>query len=180
MKNRKLILTHQLFKDALIEMLHTKHISEISITKLCEKANLNRSTFYAHYQTPLDILHELETDTLNEIKSYLHIVDDSISSSDTEKLFYYILNFVKKHKDLFLVLFGENCPRTFTKQFLEYLQQIFPNPNITRMSDTERNYIYLYNTLGTISIIIRWLRNGTLEAEEDMAKLLSKLYRETF
>lgn len=47
------------FKKSLIELLDEKYISEISVTELCNKANMNRSTFYSHYENVIDVLDEI-------------------------------------------------------------------------------------------------------------------------
>ena len=51
----------QKIEQVLIEFLQTKELHQISVSDICKKANLNRSTFYANY---VDI-YEL-ADTLRE------------------------------------------------------------------------------------------------------------------
>ena len=39
----------QKIEQVLIEFLQTKELTQISVSDICKKANLNRSTFYANY-----------------------------------------------------------------------------------------------------------------------------------
>jgi len=45
-------------QDALLELLETKHIREISITALCEKAGVSRASFYRNYEDKTAILRD--------------------------------------------------------------------------------------------------------------------------
>ena len=62
-EDRRIKMTKRILKDALIDLMRTKHINEISIKKICETADVNRSTFYHHYQSP----EELYDDIINDI-----------------------------------------------------------------------------------------------------------------
>jgi AcrR family transcriptional regulator len=48
--------TQQALMDALIALLAVKSYDEISINEIVDRANVGRSTFYAHYQTKDDLL----------------------------------------------------------------------------------------------------------------------------
>src|SRR5699024_5578943 len=47
--DRRKQYTRKVLKESLIELLKNKPIATISVKALCEKADINRSTFYAHY-----------------------------------------------------------------------------------------------------------------------------------
>ncbi len=48
------------FQQALVELLGEKAIGAVTVKELCDRAGLNRGTFYLHYAEPMDVLHELE------------------------------------------------------------------------------------------------------------------------
>ncbi len=54
--DRRTQRTQQTLFDALIDLLKVKHYDAISVKDVIEKANVGRSTFYAHYQTKDDLL----------------------------------------------------------------------------------------------------------------------------
>ena len=57
--------TERLIRDSFHSLLAEKDFEEISIKELCEKAQINRKTFYAHY----DSLEELRQDLINRLFS---------------------------------------------------------------------------------------------------------------
>ena len=57
--NRRVTMTKLLMKNALLELLEQKELSNISVTAICEIADIHRSTFYKYYSTPTDLLREI-------------------------------------------------------------------------------------------------------------------------
>ena len=58
-----------LMDEALILLLEKKEYSFITIKEICEKAGVNRSTFYLHYETMDDLLSE----TIKYVGKKIHI-----------------------------------------------------------------------------------------------------------
>lgn len=58
-ENRRVRLTKQAIQDSLIELLDDKPIEKISISELCQIADINRTTFYNHYGSQYDVLNEV-------------------------------------------------------------------------------------------------------------------------
>ena len=61
-EDRRVTMTKRMLKDALIEMLKEKDIYHISIRELCERADVNRTTFYRYYSSQFDLLSDMERD----------------------------------------------------------------------------------------------------------------------
>jgi AcrR family transcriptional regulator len=70
-KDRRSQRSRQALIDALIELMADKTYDSISIKEIVEKANVGRSTFYAHYETKDDLLRSgferLLDETLNHV-----------------------------------------------------------------------------------------------------------------
>ena len=50
--------TAEKMDKAFLELLQRKDFSFITVKEICEKAGVNRSTFYLHYETVGDLLEE--------------------------------------------------------------------------------------------------------------------------
>lgn len=66
-ENRRVRMTKRLMKDALLELLEVKPLEKITVTDVCAAADVNRSSFYAHYQDIHALLRELEDEVLEHI-----------------------------------------------------------------------------------------------------------------
>ena len=50
--------TARCMDEALISLLKVKNLEYITVKEICEKAGVNRSTFYLHYETIADLVNE--------------------------------------------------------------------------------------------------------------------------
>ena len=66
-ENQRVKLTKRLLREALISLMEEKQIQQISVRELCEKAEINRSTFYKHYGAPENILQEIQQELITSI-----------------------------------------------------------------------------------------------------------------
>ena len=55
-EDRRSIRSRRLLWEALLALLQTEDWAEITVQKICDQADVARSTFYAHYQTKQDLL----------------------------------------------------------------------------------------------------------------------------
>ena len=55
---------------ALISLLKKKPFEYITVSEICETAGVNRSTFYLHYETIVDLLNETTRYLLDVFLSY--------------------------------------------------------------------------------------------------------------
>ena len=52
----RVIRTKKAIESAFIEILSEKSFSKITIEEICKKANINRMSFYNHYEDKYDLL----------------------------------------------------------------------------------------------------------------------------
>ena len=67
----RVIKTKNLIYSTLIELMKEKSFEEIKVSDICEKALINRSTFYAHYEDKYELLVEFLNDLKEEFKNQL-------------------------------------------------------------------------------------------------------------
>ena len=60
--DRRARMTREILKQSLIELMKNKPIHDISIKKICETADINRSTFYHHYDSQFDLFNDILND----------------------------------------------------------------------------------------------------------------------
>ena len=65
--DERVIKTKKLIKTALSELIQEKGFDHVSITDLTQRANINRGTFYLHYQDKYDLLEKFENEVLDDI-----------------------------------------------------------------------------------------------------------------
>lgn len=161
---------------ALIALMEKKSFKLLTIKELCEKANVNRSTFYSHYQNLSDLLEETRSYIIHlfieEMTKREYTLDDYRTLSD-EFLIPYLKVF-SDNRNIFLISdFYPNAYR-FSSNHLQMFEQI-AIPTCQSFGITDRNAIsYLttfYNT-GCHSIIMQWLQGGCKEETSYVCDLI--------
>lgn len=66
----------KLITDALVELLDEKTLDKITVTDVVKKADINRGTFYAHYDSVADVVTSIFENAYNIIKSSIIIFHD--------------------------------------------------------------------------------------------------------
>lgn len=67
-EDRRVTRTKAALTEALFELLGKKDFSKISVTELTRRADVDRKTFYLHYQTMDEILEEFYEDALRILR----------------------------------------------------------------------------------------------------------------
>ena len=52
--DRRTLYTRKVIKEALLELLNEKKFDKISVSQLCQQAEITRTTFYSHYNNISD------------------------------------------------------------------------------------------------------------------------------
>ena len=62
--DRRYSYTHNVLKDAMLELLHTMDFNQVTVASLCRQADVGRATFYTHFDNLTDVLEELVEDAI--------------------------------------------------------------------------------------------------------------------
>lgn len=60
--DRRVWHTRRLLQDSLLEILNDKHLEDISVKEICDRAGVNRSTFYSYFNGTRELLASLKND----------------------------------------------------------------------------------------------------------------------
>lgn len=170
--NQRTRLSKMLFKNALMDLLKEKgSVAKISVRELCDRAELNRSTFYAHYQEPNDLLIEIETELLDATEEHL----EKIGAENDIGAHKYILSFlqyIRQNDKPFRTLLIDSTDPEFRSRFMQQsIIQFVDNLRIVLPKELEQ-YIFSYILNGSTGIIIQWIRSDYAADENDIVNLL--------
>lgn len=71
----RVIKTKKNIRDAFIELRKKHSLDEIKVNLLCEKALVNKTTFYNHYQDIYELSAEMEAETLDNFLNNFKDID---------------------------------------------------------------------------------------------------------
>lgn len=166
--NRRVKMTKQILKDTLLELLETQNLHKISIRKLCDTADINRSTFYKYYGSQYELFHEMEEDLLSMIEGELSRNHDLTN----------ILGFIKAHIKLCKILINENADTDFQSKLLGLPAIINKLKNeMSEYDETEFLYAQKLILFGGYHMIVHWINTDCQESPERMTGIIMTLIR---
>ncbi len=170
--NQRTRISKLLFKNALMDLLKEKgSISKVSVRELCDRAELNRSTFYAHYQEPKDLLYEIETELLDATEEHLKKIGQE-NDIGAHKYLLSFLQYIKENDKPFRTLLIDAADPDFRSRFMQQsIIQFVDNLRIVLPKELEQ-YIYSYILNGNTGIIIQWVRSNYAIDENEIVNLL--------
>lgn len=172
--DQRVRLTQSLLKSALVQLMQEQHISKISVRAICEVADINRSTFYVHYANQYDLLNKVEQEVLDNLNKYLRSQTLDENHPISVQVLTRVLVYAKENVELFKALLSENCDFIFQKNLIE-LAQIISSQQNQAFDDRTQEYIKLFGFTGIISMLQKWLHDGTNESPEQMAEFIIQI-----
>ena len=69
-QDRRILRSKRALRDALIELMEERSFDGFSVNDLCERADLNRGTFYNHFRDKDDLLAQLEAEVMEDLERF--------------------------------------------------------------------------------------------------------------
>ncbi|MEA5078693.1 MAG: TetR-like C-terminal domain-containing protein [Anaerolineaceae bacterium] len=176
-EDRRIRITKLAIKESLVELMQTNPISKISVKMICDAADINRSTFYAHYQDQYDLLTKIEKEVITDIKEHVLPISFIEQSVTALSMFTQMLEYVKANAPLFKVLLSGNGDASFQNELM-YLGQ---EKLIEELSDENQldprvmKYLELYAISGVESIVYKWVTDGCIDETDKLSEMIFTL-----
>lgn len=176
--DKRVRYTKMFLKEALIKLLNEKPISRVTIKELCEEAEINRATFYAHYQDQYDLLEQTEMELVNNLLEYLNSLSKDPNEDRISQITKEVLRNIDANKELVCVLWGKNGDMNFQEQMTQLFRDSFITllENKNNRNTLENELIYSYTIHGCIGVMRKWLfeEYGKISIDE-LAELILRI-----
>lgn len=170
--NQRTRLSKILLKNALMDLLSEKgSVTKISVRELCERADLNRSTFYAHYSEPKELLEEVEAELLDATREHLQKIGAEKDIGAHRYLLSFLIYIKENDKPFRTLLIDAGDPEFRSKFMQQSIIQFVENLDIAFPKEQEQ-YIYSYILNGSTGVILQWMRSDYSIDENALVDLL--------
>lgn len=176
-QNRKTKYTQMVLKDSLIELMKEKSIARITIKELCEKADINRTTFYAHYTDQYQLLKSLEEETLTWVKEIIAEFSGKTTQGEVMENLKKVIEHIIENRNHIQVLMSEQGNIDFQRSLLGVIYEQcgiwLVNDMKAELIRNEQYFIFLVN--GSVGLIQHWLKNGLKESANEIAEIIYQM-----
>jgi len=150
--------TKMVIKESLLQLLTEKPIQKITVTEICELAQINRATFYTHYHDVFDLLEQIENELFAEVSATI-----MTENHDSDRLTKEILRVIERNIALCRVLFSENGDKMFLRRIIDSARektiadwhQQYPHATTQQL-----DLLYTFISGGSVAMIEQWVRTG--------------------
>lgn len=151
-------------------------MANISVTKICELADYNRSTFYANYEDIYDVLNQIELSLISPSEFQAIILQKLLTSSPAEAILTSVIALFERNEEYFPILLGPDGDPAFRKKIL---QSLLPTITTTVQRTKAEYPLFLYTleyqNAAVFSVIALWYQRGKDISQEALIQLLIRL-----
>ena len=171
-ESRRTQYTRRALRDALIELLADKPLARITVRELCERADVNRSTFYAHYPDLDSLLRDIEEDTIDWVNGTLQQLLERPDPDSVGRVIEHVCRYIADNRSHLRVLMSPQADVGFQQQLLgliysrhaiaEQLQNAAADPAEAQMR-------MRFAVSGSIGLLQYWLSTDLEASPEAVA-----------
>lgn len=157
---RNAIRSKQMIRQAYMELLQEKPYEKITATDIIQRADINRSTFYAHYPDARGILDEIMGEITQMFQALLSSIDFGTFFEDPMPVMQMVIAFLQRNQDLYQMLLRSSAALEQAEQLKKVLiQQVLDAPNLpVKDRNSAENVIRVRMLLsGLVDTCRQWL-----------------------
>jgi len=168
------IRTQEMLKNAALSLLNDGlSINQLSVQKVTQKALLNRTTFYLHYQDIEGLIAQLTQEILQALTEKIEALMQ-VQNIDEKKQLIQLLDYLYTQRHHLLILFQLD---QFENHLFQLLKKLI---EMRRHHINTTGKIYVDSQIKTASIvgvIMWWLKNGLHLSSDYIAEQIHLMYK---
>jgi len=157
-------------KNAMLALMQAKPLGSITVTELCRRCRLNRSTFYAYYPTMEHLIHDLHTDLFLQMEIDLHLERGNYGMRDKALFTSFLANECQSDSRFTLFLRSDEANLFVRNMVAHFLSRLCPQD----ASVAQRNSL-LYHMTGAFTLLCKWIYEGYPCPAEELAEQIMAL-----
>lgn len=168
----RIIKTKKALQEAILNLLENKKLENISITEICKEANINRGTFYLHYNQIEDILVEFFEELMKDLSEayyepYKHASVIYVNELNPSHI--RIFHHVKKYSKFYKIAFSRNASINYYFLLYEKIKSLFSEFRQEEFQNGINSELYLaYQANAIIGLIMDWCENNFQYSVDEM------------
>lgn len=178
--DRRVRKTRAFLLQGLIRLMNEKDIKDISVKELADLADINRGTFYLHYNDIYDMVSKLEDELFIEFNSILDRDLTTRQSPSSQATLLDIFTFLERHRELAKVMLGPHGDLAFVNRLKTLVEERLWNMMQQEKPSSDCEYGYAFIVSGCIGVIELWLDRADLHSPKEMAEICSRLFQGGF
>lgn len=169
--NRRTKYTIQLLKEALLTILTREPLAKVTITEICKEANVNRGTFYLHFESPNDLFEAIEKDISNQVRPLLKVRP----KDDLYEWGRRLVSVVEDNQIAMKIILGAKREDRVIQQIFDEAHELFLKNFAEQFDVTNRTiqeYYFTFFVNGSVGIFEKWLERKDKITADEIARII--------
>ncbi len=173
-EDRRITKTKAAIREAFFSVIKEKNAPKITVTEIAKRANIDRKTFYLHYDSTEAIINEFYQELISELLLILEKNDFFDRSFDISSLFQSLNLLIDRDIELYRHI--AKMPSYFL--FWEEIKNIVKSVVVEamsfklKMSQDELELYAEFYSAGVASAYLTWLKNEVNLTETEVANIV--------
>lgn len=174
MEDRRIKKTKKSIQEAFISLILEKNTLKITVTEISQRANIDRKTFYLHYDTTGAVIHEIIKEQVDELISILEKKHFFNNTFDMSILFQALNLVMEKNIELYRQIANSSLYNFLFEEIKKILKTSFWDSfqSIVNIPPEEFELYIEFYSAGTIAVYLKWLRNEVSIDENKLSQLV--------
>lgn len=173
--DRRVIKTEKALEDALLHLMKSKSIEQITTTELCRTAGINRNTFYAHYPNPMNLLERIQNEFIAII---VELIGTTAKEDSYSLLLERVFDAIVEHKALSMVLLSRNGDPNYLRRVIDTARvPVIEYWRImgAELPDKDLDTMFTFLSHGSKQVILQWTENDFDQSPKELAETIGNL-----
>ncbi len=158
---------------SLLSLMMEQEYKEISITSICNHSGFSRQTFYRHYTSKDEIIHNYLISLMEDLYESIRNLEDKTA----ETILLEFINLWSSHRYLTRSLIHSNSPYISLPLMIDFIEKSSIHKMILPPSSTE---IFLYFYAGGLYSCIRhWIESNYHLSERELVQQILSVFSST-
>jgi AcrR family transcriptional regulator len=184
--DRRVVRTKAAIRKALLDLIAEKGFEALTVRDITTRADINRGTFYLHYQDKYDLLQQTEAQVIADLEQLTEQpgafnVPDPTNLSEPVPFLLDLFEYLQTNAALMAAVLGLRGAQAFQAYIRQSIQNDFlKKRGVYALVRLERltvplEYLVSYVAAAHFGVFQTWLQGGCRESPHEMALILTRL-----
>lgn len=163
-----------------MELLQEKELEKITVTDIITRADINRGTFYAHYQDVRAVIEQIENELIAKMLEFLGEFRQKNFFQNPLPLLLKVSRYIEDDEDFYRILINSKGAIPFLEKlkgiFVEYMKTDSDIPDAVKSSPDFTVSVNFFAG-GVINLYQVWFRGETDYSLNEIALIVSKIIK---
>lgn len=148
---------------ALLYVLETKPIDQVSVQDICDVCDIHRTTFYRHFDNIYEVINGMSEEITKALSEVLEVLDSKNVWFDF--LADFIVTYRNPIKNINKTRYKEMFTSPFAIILYEFYRRLFKMENLEIAPGMRSEWLIRYHIAGTLAMAEHWLEEDCTREE---------------